>query len=40
MNAIEKRLRSYGPGALLAVALVVLGFFYPQVRRVAAATFR
>jgi branched-chain amino acid transport system permease protein len=30
MNAIEQRLRSYGPTTLLALALVVLAFFYPK----------
>ena len=30
MNAIEQRLRSYGPTTLLALALVVVAFFYPQ----------
>ena len=35
MNAVEERLRSYGPGPLLALALVVLGVLLPEVRRVA-----
>ncbi len=30
MTAIQERLRSYGRGALLALALVVLGFLYPR----------
>jgi branched-chain amino acid transport system permease protein len=30
MNAVQDRLRSYGRGALLALALIVLGFFYPK----------
>ena len=30
MNAVQDRVRSYGPGALVAVALIVLGFLYPQ----------
>jgi branched-chain amino acid transport system permease protein len=30
VNAVQDRLRSYGPGAFLALALVVLGFFYPK----------
>ena len=30
MNAVQDRLRSYGPGAFVAVALIVVGFFYPQ----------
>ncbi|MEJ7568773.1 MAG: branched-chain amino acid ABC transporter permease [Gaiellaceae bacterium] len=30
MTAIQERLRSYGPGAGIAVALVVLGFLYPK----------
>ena len=30
MNTVQDRVRSYGPGALVAVALIVLGFLYPQ----------
>ncbi|MDQ3066729.1 MAG: branched-chain amino acid ABC transporter permease [Actinomycetota bacterium] len=30
MTSVEARLRSYGPGALLAFALLVLGLLYPQ----------
>ncbi len=30
MTSVQERLRSYGPGALLALVLIVLGFFYPQ----------
>jgi len=30
VTAIQERLRSYGPGAGIAVALVVLGFLYPK----------
>ena len=31
MTAVQDRLRSYGPGAFVALsALIVLGFFYPQ----------
>ena len=30
MTAVQNRLRSYGPGAFVAVGLIVLGFFYPQ----------
>ena len=30
MTTVQDRLRSYGPGALLALVLIVLGFFYPQ----------
>jgi branched-chain amino acid transport system permease protein len=30
VTSVQERLRSYGPGALLALVLIVLGFFYPQ----------
>ena len=30
MTSVQERLRSYGPAALLALVLIVLGFFYPQ----------
>ena len=30
MTTVQDRLRSYGPGALLAAALIVLGFLYPK----------
>ena len=30
MTAIQERLRSYGPGAFVALALLVLGFLYPK----------
>jgi branched-chain amino acid transport system permease protein len=30
VTGVQARLRSYGPGALLALVLIVLGFFYPQ----------
>jgi branched-chain amino acid transport system permease protein len=30
MTSIQERVRSYGPGPLIAVALVVLAFLYPQ----------
>jgi branched-chain amino acid transport system permease protein len=30
VTTFQERVRSYGPGAFLAVALIVLGFFYPQ----------
>jgi branched-chain amino acid transport system permease protein len=30
VNAFEQRLRSYGPGAFAALALIVLGFLYPK----------
>ena len=30
MTAVQDRLRSYGPGALVAVVLIVLGFLYPK----------
>jgi branched-chain amino acid transport system permease protein len=30
VNAVQERLRSYGPGAFVAVGLIVVGFLYPQ----------
>ena len=30
MTSVQERLRSHGPAALLALVLIVLGFFYPQ----------
>ncbi len=30
MNAVQERLRSFGPAAMLATALIVLGFLYPR----------
>ena len=30
MTAVQTRLRSYGPGAFVAVGLIVLGFLYPK----------
>ena len=30
MTTFQDRLRSYGPGAFLAAALIVLGFLYPK----------
>jgi branched-chain amino acid transport system permease protein len=30
VNAVQERLRSFGPGALLAIALVAVAFLYPQ----------
>ena len=30
MTSVQERLRSYGPAALLALVLIVLGFLYPQ----------
>ena len=30
MTAVQDRWRSYGPGALIAAALIVLGFLYPK----------
>ena len=30
MTTVQDRLRSYGPGAFLAAALIVLGFLYPK----------
>jgi branched-chain amino acid transport system permease protein len=30
VNAVQERLRSFGPGALLALALVAVAFLYPQ----------
>jgi branched-chain amino acid transport system permease protein len=30
VTAVQNRLRSYGPGAFVAVALIVLGFLYPK----------
>ncbi len=30
MTSVQERLRSYGPGALLTLVVIVLGFFYPQ----------
>jgi hypothetical protein len=30
MTTVQDRLRSYGPSALVAVALIAAGLFYPQ----------